>query len=344
MNIIIKSHTMRRFLTGIALIISASAISACFTACTRADNKSSGPAEKVTIAYSATTDAVLAEVAQMRSYYRDEGLEVVPHMHPYGKPALKEVLEGKADFATVAETPVMFAVMSGEKISIIATIQTSSNNGAIIARKDRGILNLRDLKGKKMAATLGTTSEFFMDAILGTQGISRKDVRVIDLKAEEMPAALANGDVDAVSAFLPYTNYSLRKLGGNGILFNDDNIYTWTFNVVSTQEFIRKNPGKVKKLLRALIKAEEFVKQNPDEAQKIVADFSGMDISIVRDIWADNDFSVTLDQSLLLVLEDESRWAIIGKLTAAEKVPNYLDYIYLDGLNSVRPSSARILR
>ena len=46
-----------------------------------------------------------------------------------------------------------------------------------------------------------------------------------------------------------------------------------TFNVVATQEFIRKNPGKVKKLLRALIKAEEFVKQNPDEAQKIVAGF-----------------------------------------------------------------------
>jgi hypothetical protein len=27
------------------------------------------------------------------------------------------VLEGKADFATVAETPIMFAIMKGEKIS-----------------------------------------------------------------------------------------------------------------------------------------------------------------------------------------------------------------------------------
>ncbi len=63
-------------------------------------------------------------------------------MHPYGKTALKEVLEGKADFATVAETPVMFAIMKGEKISIIATIQTSSRNSAIMARKDKGILTL----------------------------------------------------------------------------------------------------------------------------------------------------------------------------------------------------------
>ena len=76
-----------------------------------------GPVEKVTIAYSATTDSVLAQVAQTRGYYREEGLEVTPHMHPYGKPALREVLEGKADFATVAETPVMFAILNGEKIS-----------------------------------------------------------------------------------------------------------------------------------------------------------------------------------------------------------------------------------
>ena len=328
-------------LAGALLLL---ALSLFLFACTRTSSNPPGPAEKVTIAYSATTDSVLAQVAQMRGFYRDEGLDAVLQKHPYGKLALKEVLEGKADFATVAETPVMFAVMNGEKLSIIATIQTSGKNNAIIARRDRGILTFRDLKGKKIAATLGTTSEFYMDAILIMNGISRKDVKVINLKAEEMPAALSNGDIDAVSAFIPYTNYALNKLGGNGIMFSEDNIYTWTFNVVSTQDFIRKNPGKVGKLLRALIKAEVFVKENPDEAQKIVADFSGMDISIVRNIWADTDFTVTLDQSLLLALEDESRWAIDSKLTTAKKVPNYLDYIYFDGLKSAKPGAANILR
>ena len=270
----------------------------CILGCTQTDQKSVGPAEKVTIAYSATTDAVLAEVAQMRGYFSEEGLEAVAHKHPYGKPALKEVLEGKADFATVAETPVMFAIMKGEKISIIATIQTSHKNSAIIARKDKGVLTLKDLEGKKIAATFGTTSEFFMDAMLAVNGISRKAVKVIDLKAEEIPAALEKGEIDAASMFPPYINYGQKKLGSNGITFYDENIYTWTFNVVATQEFIRNNPGKVKKMLRALIKAEEFVKMNPDEAQKIVADFSGMDIAIVRDIWANTSFGVSLDQSL----------------------------------------------
>jgi NitT/TauT family transport system substrate-binding protein len=265
-------------------------------------------------------------------------------LHPYGKPALDDIIKGNADFATVAETPVMFAIMKGEKISIIATIQTSNKNSAIIARKDKGILTLNDLRHRKIAATVGTTSEFFLDAILVLHGIPRKDVTVVDLKAVEIPAALANGDVAAASAFSPYSNYAQRKLGDRGNTFFDEDIYTWTFNVVATQEFIRKNPETVRKLIRALIKAEEFVKHNPAEAQRIVSGFSGMDMAIVREIWGTMDFRVTLDQSLLLALEDETRWAIKSGQTLETKVPNYLDYLYLDGLVSIKPKAVRILR
>jgi len=334
----------RRCRINISLAVSVLAIVVCIFGCTRQEGKSGGPAEKVTIAYSATTDAVLAEVAHIRGYYREEGLEAVSHMHPYGKPALKEVLEGKADFATVAETPVMFAIMKGEQISIIATIQTSRKVNAIIARKDKGILTPGDLKGRKIAATLGTTSDFFLDAILATHGISKKTVEIIDLKAEEITAALSKGDVEAASAFSAYISLAQRELGSRGITFYDENIYTSTFNVVTKQEFIRKNPEKVKKMLRALVKAEEFIKQNPEEARKIVAGFSGTDIAIVHDIWANTSFSVSLDQSLLLALEDESRWAIKQGLTSSAKAPNYLDFIYLDGLTSVKPNAVRILR
>lgn len=306
-------------------------------------NVPASPPEKVTIAFSATTD-VLAEVAQMRGYYLQEGLDTTPHLHSYGKPALKEVLDGKADFAAVAETPVMFAIMKGEKISIIATIQTSNKNNAIVARKDKGILTPSDLKGRNIASTVGTTSDFFMDAFLAVHGISRKDVKVIDLKPAELADALASGFVDAVSAFKPFSIQTQKKLGNRGITFYDEDIYTQTFNIVATQEFIGRNPGKVKKLLRALLKAEEFVRQNPNEAQKIVADFSRMDIALVRDTWADTGFSVALDQSLVLALEDESEWAIENKLTGKTQIPNYLDFIYFEGLESVKPKAVRILR
>ena len=232
---------MKRLKIRIAFSAAALAIAVCLFACT--DHKPAGPPEKVTISYSATTDAVLAEVAQVKGYFLLEGLDATPRLHPYGKPALDDLLAGKADFATVAETPVMFTIMNGAKISVIATIQNSSMNSAILARMDRGILNPGDLKGKRIAATLGTTSDFFMDALLALHGISRKDVEVVDLKAGEMADALARGDIDAVSTFTPYTAITRKKLGNSTVTFQDRDIYRWTFNVVAKQEFISKNPG-----------------------------------------------------------------------------------------------------
>ncbi len=320
------------------------AVIVCICACTRTDSSPSGPHPKITIAYSATTDSVLAEVAYVRGYFSEEGLEVNVRKHPYGKLALQDVLEGKADFATVAETPVMFAIMGGEKISVITTIESSRSGNAIIARKDRGVRTLEDLRGKSIGVTSGTTSDFYCDALMATYGILRNSVKILNIKAEKISEALADGDIDAASTFSPYTIQAQRKLGDLAVALKDENVYTWTFNVVAKQDFIRNNPAVVKKLLRALVKAEEFIMRHEAEAQKIVSDFGGIDAAIVRDIWDKTTFGVSLDQSLLLALEDESRWAITNKLTSAAKVPNYMDFIYTDGLLSVKPAAMKILR
>jgi ABC-type nitrate/sulfonate/bicarbonate transport system substrate-binding protein len=334
---------MQRPLLLIA-VVSALVIGSNFFACTRADQKPMGPPEKITIAYATPPYTALADIAQAQGYFRLEGLEATPSFHSTGKDALEEVLEGKADVATVSETAVMFAIMNGQKISIIATIQAYNKTVAIISRKDRGIRTPLDLEGKRIAVPLGTGGEFFLNAFLTAQGISRQDVTMVNLKIDKMTDALANGDVDAVSTWQPFLSQTQKKLGDKGITFYDEDIYMQTFNIVATQGYIHKNPARINKMLRALIKAEEFVVRNPAEAQKIVAEFRKMDRTLLSNMWEGNTFSVTLDQSLLFALEDESRWAIKSGLTGKTNIPNYLDYIYLDGLTSVKPKAVRIVR
>jgi NitT/TauT family transport system substrate-binding protein len=169
-------------------------------------------------------------------------------------------------------------------------------------------------------------------------------VKTADLKQEELPDALASGQVEAVAAFGSSLVQAQKKLGNRGITFYDEEIYTQSFIIAAKQEYISRNPEAVKKILRALIRAEEFVSRNPAEARKIVADLSGMDLDLVRETLEDNRFSVTLDQSLVLSMEDEAEWAIENKLTDKTQVPNYLDFIYFEGLESVKPEAVRILR
>ncbi len=334
----------KQVLIRLALAVSALTLCVAVPACFGTDRNSAGPPEKVTIAYATPPYTLLADIAQARGYFRQEGLEVKPLFHSTGKAALDDVLQGKAEFATVADTPVMFAVMRGAPIAIIATIQTSNKTNAIFARKDRGILTPGDLKKKRIGVTYGGIGEFFTDTFLAAHGIAGGDARLIDMKPEEMSEALANGDVDAISAWPPYLNQAQKKLAGRGIMFYDEDIYTQTFNVAASREFIRNNPGAVRKVLRGLIRAEEFFGQNPAEALRSVAGFRKMDEALVGEISAGNAFSVTLDQLLLLALEDESRWAIRHGLTRRTEVPNYLDLLYLDGLASIRPKAVNILR
>lgn len=326
--------------------VTAAALAVCMTlqACNRTEQKPVGPIEKVTIAFSATHYAALVDVAQVMGYFRQEGLDVTPRLHAYGKIALRDMLDGRADFATVAETPVMYAIMNGENISIISTIHTSTKDNAIVVRKDKGILSPSDLKGKTIAATFGTTSEFFLDAFLAVHGVSGKEVKLVDLKQDQLPDALAKGEVDAIAVFNPFLLLAQKKMGESGKTFYEKNIYTQTLNVVTTKDFVQRNPGKVVKVLRALVKSEEFVRQNPEEAYKIVADFNKMDLADVREMLNGTAIAVSLDQSLVLALEDETRWAIKNRLINATKVPNYLKSINLDGLLSVKPEAVRIVR
>lgn len=97
-------------------------------------------------------------------------------------------------------------------------------------------------------------------------------------------------------------------------------------------------------LLKATTKAEQFIRENPDESINMISNFIDMDRGSLKGLWKIYDLEVTLDQSLLTTLEDESRWAIKNSLTSATEVPNYLEYIYLDGLDAVNPDAVGIIR
>ncbi|PKN37367.1 MAG: ABC transporter substrate-binding protein [Deltaproteobacteria bacterium HGW-Deltaproteobacteria-2] len=306
--------------------------------------KQSGPPEKITIAYSTAGNAILINVAFAKDYLREEGLDATPQPHAFGKPALLSVIDGKADIATVGDTPIVFAVMGGKKITTLAVIQTSNRNETIVARRDKGIAKPSDLKGKKIGLTLETTGHFFADAFLQLHNIGRKQVKIVDLKPDEMAHALDTGKVDAVSTWNPTVMQLKNKLGSNGIMFFGESLYTENFCVVAGQEYVKNNPTAIKKVLRALIKAEAFVHEHPEESRRLVVESLKVDKVILDEIWDIFTFRVALDQALLVDFEDQTRWAIKNRLAACRDMPNYLDFIYIDGLLAVKPDAVRIIR
>ncbi len=105
-------------LSFIALGVLAISTSAGFFAGSRTD-PAVNPLEKVTIACVPPPYTALIDIALAKGFSRQKGLEVAPRFHSTGKAGLDEVLAGKADFATVAATLIILAIMTGDRISLM---------------------------------------------------------------------------------------------------------------------------------------------------------------------------------------------------------------------------------
>lgn len=312
--------------TGLAVLVSG---------CAR---EKAGEPEKITIAVSVESLSAPLYVAYEKGFFEQQGLQVVLTPYRTGRDALSALIGGKAQFCTVAETPVMFAVLEGEKISVIATIADSDNHVKITARKDRDIAGPQDIAGKTVGLRKGTAAEFFLYSYLTFHRIAKDRVRTVDMRPEEMAEALVKGTIDAAVAWAPFTTEQQNKLGINGLTLENQFIYKILWNMVAGQEFVVTHPETVQKLLRALLQAQHYLKEKPEDAQKIVDGRIGKGTTL-----GSINFDIRLSQTLILSLEQEARWAMSRGLADNRKMPNYLRLLYPEGLKAVAPESVLVV-
>lgn len=291
------------------------------------------------LAYATLHDCALVQLAVTKGFFREEGLAVQVQRHSYGKAALQAMLEGKADIATVAETPVMFAALDGERLSVIGSIFTTNKNHRIVANRKSGIAVPGDLRRKRIGFTRGTTSHMFLSSFLTANHLTMGDVIPVNLEPGLLREALLSGRVDAVSAWSPISNVIAGRMGEKGVIFDDPHIYTETFVLAGRTSFVDGNQDAMRRLLRAMLRAEEFASRHPEEAKAIVSAALNLPGPLLAELWDEGSRTVALDHALLLALEEETRWAAKHRLAQIVLMPNFLEFIDPRPLLSVKPET-----
>ncbi len=302
-----------------------------------------GPIQTISIGATTQELSTLIWIAEEKGYFEENGLDATVKPYDTGIETKNALLAGEVDVADTVDFVISGLGLEGVDIKVLASINTAIID-YIIARKDRGISSLSDLKGKNIGIKRGSSAEYYLGRTLVFNGLSLEDVKLVAVHPPDMPEAIMQGEVDTTITWHPH-NYHIKNILG-------DNAITWSAHggqyaywvVFCKDEFVQEYPGKVKRFLKALLQAEEFVKENEAEAKEIIAGRVNLDLPYIESVWSDFHFVVNLTQSMIITMEDQARWQINNNLTDKREVPNYLDYIYMDALEEVKPEAIGIIR
>jgi ABC-type nitrate/sulfonate/bicarbonate transport system substrate-binding protein len=283
-------------------------------------------------------------VAEERGLFARHGLNLKVERHAIGKMALQAVTDGSADLALVADTPFVLAILRGEQIATVGTVYESRRAMAVLARTDRGISRAEDLVGKKVGTIKGTTSEYFLDTLLVANKVARDKVKVVELTAEELGEALTSGKVDAVTVWTPELSRLQQALGDKVVTLNGADVFVMRYLIAVRADYIASHPEELRKLMLALEESKEFIRTQPQLAQAAISKAIASDPALFAQGFHGSDYLLSLDQTLLLSLGEQTRWAMARGMAATGPVPNYLDHIRLLPLDSAQPNAIRIIR
>ncbi len=303
----------------------------------------SGAPESISIGSPPLESSALLYVAEDRRFFADNGLNVSVRDYDTGAAAFNGSLSGEVDIGIPAEYPLVGSAFKRETMSAIASID-KVQYFYLLGRKDRGINSASDLSGKRIGVVRKTIAEFFLGRFLTLHGIDISQVTLVDVSLSGSEDAIMNGEIDAILSRPPYVDVIEKRLGAKGVVWPAQSSQALYAVLATRNDWIAGHGEVIKRLFTSLAQAEKYVIEAPGEAKAIVQSRLKLDDAYMEAVWSQNQFSLTLDQSLVVALEDEARWMISSGITDQLEVPNFLDHIYEDPLKAVRPAAVNIIR
>lgn len=182
-------------------------------------------------------------------------------------PAVNEGFSNdQLDFAYQGDLPALIGRANGLKTRFLLASGARKPLYLAVA-KDADIKSVADLKGKKVAYQRGTNGHLSAIKILEVNGLSEKDIQVINLDSAGTAAALTSQDIDA--AFGDTQLINLAAKGNAKVIYTtkgQDPRYGRNAGIIARQDFIEKHPEITQRVVDAFVKAAQWSSDEPNRA------------------------------------------------------------------------------
>src|SRR5512141_3094136 len=234
-----------------------------------------GAADRIRIGFPEFNSSTFTlPLAQIKGFFNEEGLqaELIRIRSAVALPALTS---GEIDYHTVV-APAVTAALRGIPVRVVACF-TPGLTTAIIARPE--IKTVQELKGKTIGLnSIGGGLESTVRMMLKHYGLDPdKDVKFLATGGIETRfAALRQGLTVATAGSTP-ADY-LGKKFGYVVLARAYDLFSYpNTGLVASVKSIKENPDRLKRVIRAGIKANRYLLQNRDGTIQVMMQWMRID-------------------------------------------------------------------
>ncbi|MGM9921697.1 MAG: aliphatic sulfonate ABC transporter substrate-binding protein [Bhargavaea sp.] len=276
--------------TKIKLLGLAAAALLALAGCSSSNAEEDGNPEKIRVDYAhySPTSLVLKKFGWLEEEFEEDGIKVEWAFSQGSNKALEFLNSNSVDFGSAAGAASLMSKANGAPIQNVY-IASKPEWTALVTGSDSAIESVEDLKGKKIAATLGTDPYIFLLRALNEAGLSADDVEIVNLQHGDGASSLTTGAVDAWAGLDPHMA-RLEVESGAELFYRNEDFNTYSFLNVR-EEFAEKYPEHVERVIEAYEKARQWVIDNPEEAAKLLAEEAEIPLEVAEIQMERNDFS-----------------------------------------------------
>jgi NitT/TauT family transport system substrate-binding protein len=244
------------------LLIALAAVAACAGV--------SAQETKLAVGISGWTGFAPLTLASQAGIFKKNGLDVSIKKIPQKD---RHLAIASGDVQCAATTVETWVVWNANGVATTQIFQLDKSYGADGMIVKPSIAKISDLKGKTVAASApGTAPYFGLAWMLKKNGLSIKDVKVVNLEPQAAANAFlaGNADLDAGMTYEPYLSGVRAKPEAGKIIATtlDYPMVMDTFGC--TPKFLAENPKAAKALADSYFEALEMIKKDPKKSFEIM--------------------------------------------------------------------------
>lgn len=161
-------------------------------------------------------------LAESRGLWKQHGIAFDFIQFQTGLQAFQAMTGGSIDMLATGAVLSNFPARGQGKVFLINDIEFAT--AQLWVHPDMGVSSFADLKGKKIATTLGTTAHVFLDTALRANGIDPSSVMIVNQNMPDAVTAFISKAVPAVALWVPF-NVAVRQKSPGAKMLVDASAY-----------------------------------------------------------------------------------------------------------------------